>query len=46
MTEDKLLKDIAKLVEDLGFDYDRFSESGKATYDELCSAVNKLVYDM
>lgn len=43
MDEDKLLQELARLVEDMGFDYDRFSMSGQETYDEICSIVNKLL---
>lgn len=43
MNEDKLLQELAKLIEDMGFDYDRFSMSGQKTYDEICSIMNKLL---
>lgn len=43
MDEDKLLSKLAKLVEDLGFDYDRLSQSGQATYEEICSILNQLL---
>lgn len=43
MGEDKLLQELAKLVEDMAFDYDRFSTSGQETYDKLCSVVNQLL---
>lgn len=43
MTEDKLLAKLAKLIEDMGFDYDRFSTSGQETYDEICSVLNQLL---
>lgn len=43
MEEDKLLKELAQCVENLGMDYDRMSLSGKATYDEICSIVNQLL---
>lgn len=42
MDEETLLKDLAKYVDDLAWDYDRFSESGKETYDKICSIVNQL----
>ena len=42
MEEDKLIERLAELVENLGFDFDRLSQSGKETYDEICSIVNKL----
>jgi hypothetical protein len=31
-----MLADIKDLIEDLGWDYDRMSSSGKQTYDTLC----------
>lgn len=40
--EDELLERLAELIEYLSFDYDRFSQPGKETYDEICSIVNKL----
>lgn len=42
MDEDKLLKRLSELVDDMAYDYDRLSESGKQTYDEICSLVNLL----
>ena len=42
MDEDKLIERLAELVESLAFDFDRLSQSGKETYDEICSIVNKL----
>ena len=41
--EDDLLSMLAKLIEDMAMDYDRFSASGKETYNEICSVVNKLL---
>ena len=35
-----LLEDVQNLIDDLGFDYDRLSQSGKQTYDELCNKLN------
>lgn len=43
MDEDKLLKELAKHIENLGFDYQRMSQSGQATYDEICSIMNQLL---
>lgn len=43
MDEDKLLQELAQYVENLGMDYDRMSLSGQATYDEICSIVNRLL---
>lgn len=31
-----MIGDIKDLVQDLGWDYDRMSSSGKETYDKLC----------
>lgn len=42
MTENELFQKLTKLIEDMGWDYDRFSESGKKTYDEICSLLAKL----
>lgn len=42
MTEDQLIQKLSELLEDLGFDYDRFSNSGRETYDEIMSLVAKL----
>lgn len=42
MNEDDVIQKLAELIEDLGFDYDRMSQAGKATYDEICSLINKL----
>lgn len=39
MTEDELIQKLSELLEDLAFDYDRFSNSGKQTYDEIMSLV-------
>ena len=30
------ITDIRELVEELGWDYDRMSQSGQETYDKLC----------
>ena len=32
-----LLEDVQNLIDDLSFEYDRLSQSGKQTYDELCN---------
>ena len=42
MNEDELLERLTELVNDLILDYDRLSQSGKETYHEICSIVNKL----
>lgn len=43
MEHDKLLRQLASLLEDMGFDYDRFSTSGQQTYDEIMSILVKLM---
>jgi hypothetical protein len=43
MDEDKLLKELAQRIEDLGWDYDCMSQSGKTTYNEICSIMNQLL---
>ena len=42
MTEDQLVHKLSELLEDLGFDYDRFSNAGKETYEEIMSIIVKL----
>lgn len=42
MTHDELLKQLTSLLEDMGFDYDRFSRAGQQTYDEIMSILAKL----
>ena len=42
MDEDKLLKRLSELIDDMAYDYARLSESGKQTYDEICSIVSQL----
>lgn len=42
MAEDKLIHKLSELLEDLGFDYDRFSNAGKETYEEIMSIMSKL----
>lgn len=42
MDLDKLLERLSALIEDLGWDYDRFSNAGQETYEEICSLINKL----
>ena len=42
MDQDKLIEKLAELIEDLGFDYDRMSTSGRLTYDEICSIMVEL----
>lgn len=38
----ELLSKLTGLIEALGFDYDRMSRSGQATYDEICDIVRLL----
>lgn len=39
---DEKLEKLFKLLEDLGYDYDRMSTSGQVTYDEIMSIVYEL----
>lgn len=39
---DELIKELVQLIEDMGWDYDRFSTSGQETYDKICSVLAKL----
>lgn len=43
MDEDKVIQKLSELIENLGFDYDRMSQSGQQTYDEICNLMNKLI---
>lgn len=43
MTQDELLAKLQEKIEDLGWDYDRMSQSGKQTYDEICSIMAKIM---
>lgn len=43
MDEDKVIQKLSELIGDLGFDYDRMSQAGQQTYDEICSLINKLI---
>ena len=36
METDYIIDKLSILIENLGFDYDRFSQSGKEVYDEIC----------
>lgn len=42
MTQDEIIEKLSELLEDLGFDYDRMSYSGKETYEEIMSLVARL----
>ena len=37
MDQDKVIEKLDGLILELGWDYDRMSESGKQTYTEICS---------
>lgn len=39
---DDLIKELSVLIEDLGFDYDRMSQAGQQTYDQMCSILARL----
>ena len=39
---DDLIEELAQLVEDMAFDYDRMSKSGQETYDRICSILAQL----
>lgn len=41
-TQDELMSELFELIEDLGFDFDRLSNSGQVTYDRICSIIAKL----
>lgn len=42
MNEENLIEKLSELVENLGWDYDRMSQAGKATYEEICSILARL----
>ena len=42
MEHDDLIAKLSELIEDLGFDYDRMSQSGQQTYNEICSIIAQL----
>lgn len=39
----KDIKDLIKKINDLGFDFDRMSNSGKKTYNEIQEQMHKLL---
>ena len=43
MNEDQIIQKLSELIGDLGFDYERMSQSGQRTYDEICGLLNKLI---
>ena len=36
---------LLKLIDDMGWDYDRFSSSGQKTYDQICVILAKVSED-
>lgn len=44
MTEDELLARLTELLEHMGYDYDRFSASGRETYTEIMSIIALLTH--
>lgn len=42
MFEGALMTRLVTLLEDLGFDYERFSKSGQQTYDKIMDTVDEL----
>ena len=36
---------LLQLIDDMGWDYDRFSSSGKETYDKICVILAKVKED-
>jgi len=43
MNQYQIIQRIYELIKELGFDYDRMSQSGQQTYDEICRLFNKLI---
>lgn len=39
---DETIQELVKLIDDMAWDYDRFSTSGKETYDKICLLLAKL----
>ena len=44
MTEDELLARLIELLELMGYDYDRFSASGREAYTEIMSIIAQLTH--
>lgn len=44
MTEDELLARLTELLELMGYDYDRFSTSGREAYTEIMSIIAMLTH--
>lgn len=42
MDKDELIKRLAELVDDLGFDYDRLSQSGQQTFCEILVIISEI----
>lgn len=42
MEQDKVIEKLSELLEDLGFDYDRMSQSGQQTYEEIMTLIAQL----
>jgi len=36
---------LLKLIDDMGWDYDRFSSSGQETYDKICKIIGTVEED-
>ena len=43
MTMDELIAKLGELIGNLGWDYDRMSQSGQAIYGEICVLMAKLM---
>lgn len=43
MDKEELVKKLDELIAGLIYDYDRFSESGKQTYREICNVMEQLM---
>ena len=40
---DRELRKLIRQIEDLGWDYDRMSSSGRATYDKIIVSLNRVI---
>ena len=40
--KDNLVQKLERLVDNLGYDYDRLSRSGQQTYDEILEVIGEL----
>lgn len=43
MSEDEVIQKLDELITDLGFDYDRMSQAGQHTYEEICKYMQMLI---